>query len=80
MAISKEWQDFIDEYGRDSVYWYFPKGGTADKDEFREQFRVFDLYEGEVWPAPGSEDTKLGVLMGREVRHGASEVYTGVQA
>lgn len=32
------------------------------------------------WPAPGSEDTKLGVLMGQEVRHGASEVYTGVQA
>ena len=32
------------------------------------------------WPAPGSEDTKLGVLMEREVRHGASEVYAGVQA
>ncbi len=33
-----------------------------------------------VWPAPGSEDTKLGVLMEREVRHGASEIYAGVQA
>jgi hypothetical protein len=32
------------------------------------------------WPAPGSEDTKLGVLMEREVRHGAAEVYAGVQA
>ena len=32
------------------------------------------------WPAPGSEDTKLGVLMEREVRHGATEVYAGVQA
>ena len=36
--------------------------------------------EPEDWPAPGSEDTKLGVLMEREVGHGASEVYTGVQA
>jgi hypothetical protein len=33
-----------------------------------------------IWPAPGSEDTKLGVLMEPEVRHGASEVYTRVQA
>ncbi len=32
------------------------------------------------WPAPGSEDTKLGVLMEREVRHGASEIYAGIQA
>jgi hypothetical protein len=36
--------------------------------------------EGGYWPAPGSEDTKLGVLMEREVRHGASEIYAGVQA
>jgi hypothetical protein len=33
-----------------------------------------------LWPAPGFEDTKLGVLMEREVRHGAAEVYAGVQA
>jgi hypothetical protein len=32
------------------------------------------------WPAPGSEDTELGVLMEPEVRHGTSEVYAGVQA
>jgi len=33
-----------------------------------------------LWPAPGSEDTKLGVLMEPEVRHGAAQVYAGVQA
>jgi hypothetical protein len=33
-----------------------------------------------VWPAPGSEDTELGVLMGPEVRHGEAEVYARVQA
>jgi hypothetical protein len=32
------------------------------------------------WPAPGSEDTELGVLMEPEVGHGAAEVYTRVQA
>jgi hypothetical protein len=32
------------------------------------------------WPAPGSEDTELGVLMEAEVGHGEAEVYAGVQA
>lgn len=29
----------------------------------------------EGWPAPGSEDTELGVLMELEVRHGEASVY-----
>ena len=29
-----------------------------------------------VWPAPGSADTELGVLMGLEVGHGETKVYT----
>jgi len=33
-----------------------------------------------TWPAPGSEDTELGVLMELEVRHGEASVYAGVQA
>jgi hypothetical protein len=33
-----------------------------------------------VWPAPGSEDTELGVFMELEVGHGKTEVYAGVQA
>jgi hypothetical protein len=36
--------------------------------------------EEDVWPAPGSEDTELGVLMELEVGHGETEVYPGVQA
>ena len=32
------------------------------------------------WPAPGFEDTKLGVLMEPEVDHGEAEVYARVQA
>jgi hypothetical protein len=34
----------------------------------------------ENWPAPGSEDTELGVLMELEVGHGETEVYARVQA
>jgi hypothetical protein len=30
------------------------------------------------WPAPGSEDTELGVSMEPEVDHGETEVYPGV--
>ena len=32
------------------------------------------------WPAPGSEDTELGVLMEPEVDHGETEIHTRVQA
>jgi len=49
MAISAEWQTFVDEYGASDAYWYFPKGATADTDDFREKFRIFDLFEGEKW-------------------------------
>jgi hypothetical protein len=34
----------------------------------------------EDWPAPGSEDTELGVLMELEVGHGEASVYARVQA
>jgi hypothetical protein len=36
--------------------------------------------ERDAWPAPGSEDTELGVLMEPEVGHGETEVYARVQA
>ncbi len=40
---------------------------------------VFETPTGDRWPAPGSEDTELGVLMELEVDHGETEVYAGVQ-
>jgi hypothetical protein len=42
--------------------------------------RAQQALEKAFWPAPGSADTELGVLMEPEVCHGATEVYTGVQA
>ena len=38
------------------------------------------LKRGDIWPAPGSEDTELGVFMEPEVSHGETKVYAGVQA
>jgi hypothetical protein len=38
------------------------------------------LNEPLLWPAPGSTDTELGVLMELEVSHGETEIYAGVQA
>jgi hypothetical protein len=38
------------------------------------------VFETVKWPAPGSEDTELGVLMELEVGHGETEVHAGVQA
>ena len=32
-----------------------------------------------LWPAAGFKDTKLGVSMKLEVRHGATQVYARVQ-
>src|SRR5260370_18698347 len=34
----------------------------------------------ELWPAAGSADTELGVLLEPEVGHGATEVYARIQA
>jgi hypothetical protein len=42
--------------------------------------RMGDEVSGVYWPAPGSEDTELGVLMELEVSHGETEVHAGVQA
>jgi hypothetical protein len=45
-----------------------------------DEFDSLDVIEKAAWPAPGSEDTELGVLMELEVGHGETEVYARVQA
>ena len=44
------------------------------------QTKIGVICGADGWPAPGSEDTELGVLMELEVGHGETEVYAGVQA
>ena len=48
MPLTDEWEKFVAEYASDGIYWYFPKGGTADTNEFREKFRVFQSFEGAI--------------------------------
>ena len=49
VALSEFWEKFVNEYAADAIYWYFPKGGTADTEEFREKFRIFQSFEGKDW-------------------------------
>jgi hypothetical protein len=55
---------------------------VLEKDEWDELCDTREKQEAKTtaWPAPGSADTELGVLMEPEVCHGETEVYTGVQA
>jgi DNA end-binding protein Ku len=54
---------------------------TIEIDEFVPKKEIDELYlNSPYWPAPGSEDTELGVLMELEVGHGETEVYPRVQA
>ncbi len=58
-------------------------GTSADEQQFLDSIRKERdqlVARMSPWPAPGSEDTELGVFMGPEVRHGAAEVYARVQA
>ena len=64
------------EYGKETVIGILSAGDFFGEGCLDGQL----LRNSSIWPAPGSEDTKLGVLMEPEVRHGAAEVYTRVQA
>jgi hypothetical protein len=57
-----------------------PGAGRTNPKQSKKKSRRSKAAQQPVWPAPGSEDTKLGVLMELEVGHGATEVYAGVQA
>ena len=73
----------MDEIQRDEYLQHFPTNDAEPEKCLRraalEEARENRKFEIELWPAPGSEDTELGVLMEPEVRHGAAEVYTRVQ-
>src|SRR6267378_4533998 len=54
------------------------RAGRSDAKEIPSRCR--HGFRHSLWPAPGSEDTELGVLMELEVGHGETEVYPRVQA
>ena len=52
-----------------------------DEQAFIEKLVAHPAIEGfEVWPAPGSEDTELGVILEPEVVYGTQTLCTRVQA
>ena len=60
------------DYTKYKSYENWKSDGEPHSPNFPEDYRD--------WPAPGSADTELGVLMEPEVSHGETEVYTRVQA
>ena len=68
-------QNFAEASWRIALFW------TGRKFEKLAELRHEPVtHHSSRWPAPGSEDTELGVFMGPEVRHGETKVYTRVQA
>jgi hypothetical protein len=90
-AIDPAWpfRDFLDK-----LFEYYVGGGIQSTGRRLNVIRLWlsmvgrsrailglsDVEKEFGWPAPGSADTELGVLMGPEVSHGEAKVYTGVQA
>ena len=62
MPIPEFWKDFISRYKHDNTYWFFPKASTVDTEEFRQRFRIFDLFEGDVW------NSELQTIVLKELR------------
>lgn len=77
MALSNFWENFIAEYSGDGIYWYFPKGGTADTSEFREKFRVFSCFEGQDW-TPALQRKFLDALHDAKLSLGRTTALTRI--
>lgn len=77
MALPEFWKKFVAEYAADNVYWYFPKGGTADTNEFREKFRVFQSFEGEDW-TPALQGKFLTALHKAKLSVGQTRALTRI--
>jgi len=77
VALSEFWKKFVAEYAADDIYWYFPKGGTADTEEFREKFRVFASFEGEDW-TPDLQGKFLAALHAARLSVGQTRALTRI--
>jgi hypothetical protein len=77
VALSEFWEKFIAEYSADGIYWYFPKGGTADTEEFREKFRIFQSFEGQDW-TPELQGKFLAALHAAKLSVGQTRALTRI--
>jgi hypothetical protein len=76
-SLSAFWEEFIADYAADDIYWYFPKGGTADTAEFREKFKVFAEFEGENW-TPTLQGRFLDALHAAKLSVGQTRALTRI--
>jgi hypothetical protein len=70
----------VNDYRRETLRTIKRTYLPQNHDLYQVQFRRLKADALDVWPAPGSEDTELGVLMELEMGHGETEVYARVQA
>ena len=75
MALSEFREKFVNEYAADGIYWYFPKGGTADTEGFREKFRIFQSFEGQDW-TPELQGKFLAALHAANLSVGQTRALT----
>ena len=83
-----DWSDLIDELdawnaaGLTATFWWRDDDAVEPNEKLDRLLEVTATVPIalSVWPAPGSEDTELGVTMGPEVGHGEAEVHARVQA
>jgi len=73
-------QKLIGYYGSLVINSSQEKSFLRDFDELKELQQLLNCDEVPLWPAPGFEDTELGVFTEPEVSHGETEVHPRVQA
>ena len=78
-AGSRLWATGSDRISRDCLPLHVTTFRLVRRADGCAETREFQDFQDE-WPAPGSEDTELGVLLELEVGHGETEVCAGVQA
>lgn len=77
MALSEFWEKFVSEYAADDIFWFFPKGGTADTEDFRERFEIFSTFEGQNW-TPLLQGKFLDALHAAKLSAGKTKALTRI--
>ena len=78
-AGERDWNDPSDSATHRSATAVDPRRGKNSAWSVPRSLRVIIIGKSDLWPAPGSADTELGVLMELEVSHGETKVYSRVQ-
>lgn len=69
-----QWQGFLEWYGRDEAYWYFPKGRGVQGDGVIDAFRVLKQFEGTTWREAQAGYLEALEVKGLFVRRGVDQI------